>query len=257
MSDGPPHGPGGTGETERHVTRHPIVVLWTTPRSRSTAFERMMIERGDHTVFDEPFSARYYFSSERRSRRFDRTIPDSTATAVVQQLLDAAIERPVFVKDMAYHASGLLDADLLGELVNTFLVREPRAALASFAKKWPDLTEEEAGYTRLREAYVVASALDADAPAVLESDDLARDPEATVRAWCDAVRIPFLPGALTWEPGMPAEWKLWPDWYEGVARSCGFQPPEPAEHVRLDERLEAIAARARPVYDDLASTRLR
>jgi hypothetical protein len=238
------------------VTRHPILVLWTTPRSRSTAFERMMIERGDHTVFDEPFSARYYFSPERRSSRFEREIPDSTGAAIVRQLRDAAAERPVFVKDMAYHASGLLDAGLLGGLVNTFLVREPRAALASFAKKWPDLTEEEAGYERLGEAFTVARRVCAGAPPVLESDDLARDPDTFVRAWCDAVGIPFVADALTWEPGMPSEWKLWPDWYQGVARSTGFQPPGPEQPVELDDRLEAIARRARPVYDDLVSARL-
>jgi hypothetical protein len=238
------------------VTRHPIIVLWSTPRSRSTAFERMMIERGDHTVFDEPFSARYYFSPERRSSRFDTDIPHSTAAAIVARLREAAAVRPVFVKDMAYHASGLLDDDLLGELVNTFLVREPRAALASFARKWPDLTEEEAGYERLGEAFAVARRLDGGAPPVLEADDLARGPSAQVRAWCDAVGIPFLAGALRWEPGMPAEWQLWPDWYEGVGRSSGFQPPKPGAAVVLDDRLEAIAARARPVYDELASIRV-
>ena len=31
-------------------------MLWATPRSRSTAFFRMMAERGDFTVVHEPFS---------------------------------------------------------------------------------------------------------------------------------------------------------------------------------------------------------
>jgi hypothetical protein len=238
------------------VARHPIIVLWSTPRSRSTAFERMMIERGDHEVFDEPFSARYYFSPERRSARFDHEIPDSTAAAIVARLLAAATTRPVFVKDMAYHASGLLTEELLGELVNTFLVREPRAALASFARKWPDVTEEEAGYGRLAEAFAVARRCTGRVPPVLEADDLAREPSAQVRAWCEAVGIPFVADALRWPPGMPAQWELWTDWYEGVARSSGFEPPGTAEPPELDDRLEAIAARARPVYDELAGFRL-
>ncbi len=85
----------------------------------------MMIERGDHAVFDEPFSARYYFSSESRSTRFEQSEPDSTGTAVSALLRDASADGPVFVKDMAYHATGLLDQDLLGNFVNCFLVREP------------------------------------------------------------------------------------------------------------------------------------
>jgi hypothetical protein len=216
----------------------------------------MMIERGDHAVFNEPFSARYYFSPERRSTRFETEIPDSTAAAIIERLFDAATRRPVFVKDMAYHASGLLTDELLGEVVNTFLVREPRAALASFARKWPDLTEEEAGYGRLAEAFAVARRHTDRALAVLEADDLARDPSAQVRAWCGALGIPFVADALQWQPGLPAQWELWADWYDGVARSSGFELPRTAEPPVLDDRLEAIAASARPVYDELTALRL-
>jgi Sulfotransferase domain len=236
--------------------RHPIIVLWTAPRSRSTAFERMMIERDDHIVFDEPFSARYYFSAERRSTRFETELPESTATEVTERLLDAAKTGPVFVKEMAYHASGILTDELLGELVNTFLVREPRAALASFAKKWPDLTEEEAGYGRLAEAFAVAQRVTNATPPVLEADDLVEQPSGCIRAWCDGVGIPFVADALEWQPGMQSQWELWSDWHEGTAGSSGFAATQSTEAPRLDARLEAIAARARPVYDELAGVRL-
>src|SRR5690242_19337971 len=33
-----------------------LLMLWSAPRSRSTAFFRMMIERGDFTAVHEPFS---------------------------------------------------------------------------------------------------------------------------------------------------------------------------------------------------------
>lgn len=33
-----------------------LLMLWSAPRSRSTAFFRMMAERGDFTVVHEPFS---------------------------------------------------------------------------------------------------------------------------------------------------------------------------------------------------------
>lgn len=232
----------------------PIIVLWTTPRSRSTAFERMMIERGDLTVFDEPFSARYYFSEERRSDRFDEVLPASDAASIVERIDEAAAEGPVFVKDMAYHASGLLDHELLGRFTNTFLVREPTAALASFARMWPDLTEEEAGYERLAEAFAVADDLIEGTPPVLEADALCAAPTETVAAWCDAVGLDFRPDALTWEPGMVEQWELWREWYEGVADSTGFHPAPPRGPVDLDDgRLVAIAERSEPVYEELAS----
>ena len=49
-----------------------ILVLWAAPRSRSTAFFRMMAERGDHTVLHEPFSNRAEFgSAEIAGGRYD------------------------------------------------------------------------------------------------------------------------------------------------------------------------------------------
>jgi Sulfotransferase domain len=212
----------------------------------------MMVERGDHLVFDEPFSVRYYFSDERRSDRFDEIVASSDAASVVSRLQTAADEQPVFVKDMAYYVSDLLTAELLGGFVNTFLVRRPPDAIASFARKWPDLTEEEAGYAALGEAYRVAGTL-SDAPWVIESDELAADPSHQVAAFCSAVGLDFLPEALTWPAGMIEQWERWGDWYETVSRSTGFNPPSTAPAPPLDDpRLAGIAERAQPVYDELA-----
>jgi hypothetical protein len=234
----------------------PVIVLWTTPRSRSTAFERMMIERGDHTVIDEPFSARYYFSRERRSSRLPLTEPDAGFDAVCSRVLAAARERPVFVKDMAYHVSGVAPERFVPLFVHSFLVREPRAAIASMARRWPDLTEEEAGYQRLGEVYDAVRALGGADPPVIDADDLTRDPRAVVAAWCAAVGIAFLPGALTWAPGMQPQWVRWRDWYEGVARSTGFGVTTAASEVAVASGLEGIAQRALSVYERLAAARI-
>ena len=36
------------------------IALWAVPRSISTAFERVFVERDDFEVLHEPFSASYY-----------------------------------------------------------------------------------------------------------------------------------------------------------------------------------------------------
>lgn len=64
----------------------------------------------------------------------------------------AATERPVFVKDMAYHALGVLTPDVLGRFQNCFLVREPAIVMRSLARHWPDFTDEEAGWDALGRA---------------------------------------------------------------------------------------------------------
>ena len=135
----------GNHDLLRCVVSNPITFLWTVPRSVSTSFERMMSARGDHIVFDEPFSRSYYYGPDRRSSRYDEILPESSADEVVQQIEEAALEKPVFVKDMAYQAATVLGPDLLKRFDNCFLVRHPAATLRSLDRHWPDFTDEETG----------------------------------------------------------------------------------------------------------------
>lgn len=234
------------------LSEYPIVVLWTIPRSRSTAFERMMIERGDHHVVDEPYSARYYLSESSLSNRFSEVVPDSEPDEILSRLKEAAKHRPVFVKDMAYQARGLITPEFVGNFTNTFLVREPVSAVASLSLKWPDFTEEEAGYTALLEAFHIVTETTGEKPHVVEADELARNPERTAAEYCKAVGIEFVPDSLNWAPGMADEWVRWQDWYSGVAESTGFQVPRPVpKELPADPRKRAIVERAQLVYHEL------
>lgn len=234
---------------------HPVRVLWAVPRSASTAFERMVIERGDHHVLDEPFSAAYYHGPERRSPRFALSEPDATVARIVAVITARADEGPIFVKDMAYHPGPRLGPEVLGPWHHAFLIRDPRWTVPSMARIWPDLTAEEVGFEAM--ARTVESLDEAgDDPFVIDSDDLCRYPGAVVAAWCDAMGVDPDPDALTWEPGMCPEWKRWPDWYRAAALSRGFAPPATGSppHV-ADPRLAALIEAARPQYEALRARR--
>jgi hypothetical protein len=209
----------------------------------------MMSARGDHTVFDEPFSRRYYFGPERRSARFSDEVAGSSAGELLESLETAAQERPVFVKDMAYQASGLLEANLFERFRNCFLVRDPAATLRSLAGHWPDFTDEEAGWAELDRAADVVEGI-GQPLVVLDAERLCREPRATVAAWCAAMDLPFVEDALSWEPGLRAEWHLWEDWHASTARSTGFRPlDDPPPPPDEDEpRLRSAYAQALPVY---------
>lgn len=233
---------------------HPITVLWTVPRSVSTSFERMMSARGDHTVLDEPFSVTYYYGPDRRSERYDETLPESRVEEVLAGIEAAAEERPVFVKDMAYHAADLLGPDLLARFRNCFLVRDPAATLPSLGRRWPDFTDEEGGWSCLDRAADVVESL-GQPLVVLDAETLCQDPAGVVEAWCDQVDLPFMPDALTWEPGLREEWTLWGDWHASTARSTGFEelrpsPPPPGED---QPRLQEAYEQALPVYERLSA----
>lgn len=221
--------------------------LWATPRTVSTAFERMVIERGDLVVLDEPWSRAYYFGPHRRSDRYPLVFPESTDAAVESSVLTLAEDHDVFVKDMAYQAHPGCSDELLRVASHTFLVREPKAALASLEARWPDATDDEAGFVAQQELYDRVLDVGADA-VVVDSDRLRRDPQGVVGRWCAAVGLPERPDALTWSPGMRPEWQLWTDWYEGVARSTGFAPPAPSSTVELGPLGQRLLGRAEQVY---------
>ena len=56
---------------------HPVV-LWSTPRRVSTAFDKLMRGRGDHRVFAEPFSVPFSFGPDRSWERFPSTSGSAT-----------------------------------------------------------------------------------------------------------------------------------------------------------------------------------
>jgi hypothetical protein len=233
---------------------HRIVVLWTVPRSVSTSFERMMSARGDHIVFDEPFSRSYYYGPDRRSARYGETLPESSAVEVLETIEKAALERPVFVKDMAYQAAELLSADLLKRFENCFLVRDPAATLRSLARRWPDFSDDESGWGHLDEAARITDSL-GQPRVVLDAGQLCRNPAEAVEEWCELMHLPYDPDALTWKAGMRPEWDLWGDWHAFTARSTGFSElPDPPSPPTPDEpRLYEAYQAALPVYRALVA----
>ncbi|MEO1059709.1 MAG: sulfotransferase family protein [Actinomycetota bacterium] len=221
-----------------------LLALWATPRTVSTAFERMMIERGDFLVLDEPWSRAYYLGPEQRSTRFPISFPESTYAAVESGVLALAREQHVFVKDMAYHVAPAISDDALASMRHTFLVRDPLAALTSLHKQWPDFTVDEAGYRAQRALFERVTALQGEPPPVIDSDVLRADPSGIIDTWCSRIGIDHLPHALRWSPGMRDEWPLWRDWYENAARSTGFAPPTPPPVGAIHPAVEQAAGDA-------------
>jgi hypothetical protein len=232
------------------------IALWAVPRSISTAFERVFVERGDFRVLHEPFSASYYFSPERRSERFsgEEIKEEHRYEKVLAEVL-APGEEPVFFKDMAYHVAGIMDRDLVGRFRNTFLMREPRAVISSYAKKWPDFTFEEAGYEELYRLYGYAVE-DGQEPVVIDAQDLSENPDAVVAAYCGFLKIAHKPEALTWEPREIPEWNMWEGWHDSAQESSGIGKLQRKE-IELPEDLEEIYRRCLPYYEALHARRLR
>ena len=174
-----------------------VFALWSAPRTRSTAFIRSIVERGDMTVLHEPFcNLRDYGETDVGARTFD------SAPSLLAWLRDETHNMRVFLKDhppTAYVRDVFADRRFLAEVRHAFLIRRPEEIAASNYALHPGMTKNATGLEMLCE--LQAAVCDAGgASVVVDSDDLVTRPEATMAAYCATVGLPFIPRALTWEP---------------------------------------------------------
>jgi len=233
-----------------------VLALWSAPRCRSTAFARMMTERGDRVVVHEPFSRVVDFGEVEVGDRTARTEQD-----VLAALRAIAAQEPVFFKDTTdFHYPALLaDEAFLSAATHTFIIRDPAEAIASHHALNPDLGRDEIGFARLYEIFTAVEAATGSTPVVIDSDDLLDRPAETVRAYCEAVGISFLPDALSWQPGMRSEWQSTSKWHQSTSRTAGFArgSGDGAEAVAADPTLRAHRDYHQPYYEKLRALALR
>ena len=188
----------------------PVYALWSAPRARSTAFFRSMLERGDMVVVHEPFSDLAGLGeTDVDGRPFDAPL------ALLAWLRDETGDRTVFLKDTPTRRLREVFADrrFLADARHAFLIRRPEEiAASSYAVEPNGMELDSIGLETLYELYVAVRDAGGHAPVVLDSDDLVDRPEVTMRAYCAAVGLPFVPAALTWEPGDRPEWRRSARW---------------------------------------------
>ena len=241
---------------------HKIIALWTHPRSISTAFERVMMERKDLKILHEPFSYLYYVHEEGSEISQQFVDPDHPTdfSEICRMILAAADRKPVFFKDMCAHCFDLLKQDdaFLGRLTHTFLIRDPAKAIASYYAMNPKVSLEEIGLEQLCGIYDKVTSLGLPA-VVVDADDLEDNPEGTIKAYCRALGIDFIPEALTWEAGHKSEWDIWEDWHKDAARTTGIQKNVETFEVTVDnsDHLKAYYEAQLPFYRQMHTHRVR
>ena len=183
----------------------PIILLLAHPRSLSTAFERIIRERGDFTVIHEPFTYLYYlkhFPDSPETTSFPDYFP-KTYAKMCEWILSH--DTPVFIKDMAF---ALDDLSILDHVKLMLLHRDPSQALPSLYKMEPECDFEFTGFAQL-------SNLIPKAQFILDAEELQNNPEKSYLAFCKTMGIPHLPDALHFQKRTPSE--CWQGkWYKEV-----------------------------------------
>ena len=236
--------------------RTPVrIAMWSGPRTLSTATMRAWENRADTAVVDEPLYAYYLAATGLDHPGRDEVVASQPTDwrVVVRGLVEDPLPDGAAIgyqKHMTHHVLPEVDLDAFEGLRHAFLIRDPRRLLASYAK-----VREQPTLADLGLAQQVALFRRFGGP-VVDSDDLLRDPEGTLRRLCAALDVPFDPAMLAWPAGPRDTDGVWaPHWYASVEASTGFGPYREAASD-LPAHLDDLAAACRPYYDELASRRI-
>jgi Sulfotransferase domain len=232
------------------------LAMWSGPRNVSTALMRSWGNRDDTVVVDEPFYAHYLLVTARPhpGREIVIAHQENDWRRVVETLL--APQPPgieiLYQKQMAHHLLPGMGREWLPQMSHAFLIREPRAMLASLAEKLETFTLADTGLPQQVEIFEHVLATNGGVPPVVDSADLLAAPEAVLRRLCQAVGVKFSARMLSWPPGRRDTDGIWaPWWYSRVEESTGFEAPPAGAAAQLPEQLREMEAQCRPLYDKL------
>jgi hypothetical protein len=239
---------------------HRILALWCHPRSLSTAFERMMIERGDVAIVHEPFLYLYYVVQNpglviAQQLEQVESWMQTGFDEIVDRIEAATAQGPVFFKDMAVHvhnAKGFHADDVfLDRFSNALLIRDPEIAVPSHLKQNPGMVFEEVGYDAQFAVFDKVREMTGETPVVIDAADLETDPDGIVQAYCDAMGIPYMASALRWKPTVPPMYSADDPWHADVFTTTGFEQnvEAVAPDVRAHPRFEEYRDRSMPFYE--------
>ena len=229
------------------------IILWGIPRSVSTAFERIFLERYDTAVFHEPFSPVFYYSKNRLSQRYPNveSKPEYEYQFIRDTILSSAEAPILFIKELAFHLQTLTDHDFWCEFMHTFIIRAPEIALPSQYKLLPDISFDETGYVAIKNIFDKVVNDYQQPPIVIDGEEFRRYPEAIVKQYCKLIDIPFQ-NTLQWERKTVSAWQSWSEWHKDALESTRIFPPSPKLEVdKIPPRIQRMIEAAYPYYKPL------
>ncbi|GBC05946.1 hypothetical protein RclHR1_06520002 [Rhizophagus clarus] len=192
----------------------------------------------------------------------------------------------VFVKDLAtifFHASQgnqLQSKETLTKFKHTFLIRNPeksvksyyRAANATY-KAWDDASVSESkrielfsadsiGLKESRALYDLIKNVTGEKIALVDADDLIREPEKVLRKYCEMIGMEFKKEMLEWKAEKIKRWdveipdlyhvpELYNIWHKNASESTGFNLVSRNKEIEYPRYVYDIIAENVPHYEYL------
>ncbi len=231
------------------------IAMWSGPRNISTAMMRSFGSRGDTAVTDEPFYGAFLKTTGEPQPMADEVIASMDCDwGSVADTMRGPVpgDRAIwYQKHMPHHMVGPVDISAFPDHAHVFLIRDPARVIASYAAKRVAVGLDDLGLQRQLDYFDRIADRLGQAPPVIDSSDVLRNPEGVLRRLCAAIDISWDGAMLRWEPGLRKTDGVWAShWYEAVAKSQGFAPP-PAVQPVLDGDLGALLKTAIPYYEQL------
>jgi len=270
-----------------------VVHCWSAPRSRSTALMYSWEARGDDCLaIDEPLYrewlvqrgdavARPYFHELIEGKPPEGSSVEEAISwrrellSLEDRLREAAELLPnygcIFCKHMAKHCFlydfenefNAEDLNVEFRHKHLLLIRDPVAILSSWgvagAVHGNNATPDEVGIVPLLSVYshIHSRTPDRDnAIVMLDSDQLVKDPEATLAAVCQDLGVEYRDSMMRWKAGphnCDGPWASW--WYADVHQSTGWKRNTPTEsfikYRTLDPSLMDALRASFPAYEFL------
>jgi hypothetical protein len=236
------------------------IAMWSGPRNISTALLRSWGNRPDTFVCDEPLYAHYLLKTGLAHPGAEEVVRHhETDWRKVADWLTGPIPegKAIFYqKHMTHHLLPEVGRDWLGRVSNAFLIREPREVIVSLAKIYPNPGLEDTGFPQQLEIFSWVRRQTGRVPPVVDARDVLQAPERTLRAFCAALDVEFLPAMLSWPPGPRATDGVWAKhWYDAVLPTTTFQPYRPRTET-VPTHLAGLLEEAEAIYRQLHEQRL-
>ena len=236
------------------------IAMWSGPRNISTALMRSWESRSDTFVIDEPFYAHYLSVTNVDHPGRDEIVQSGeTDQSVVSKGLISDIDDSCsiyFQKHMTHHMIPSVGRDWMKDVVNCFLIRNPKDMILSYTKVNSNLSMHLLGLEEQYELFEYVTKINGRVPPVVDSKDILIDPRKTLSLLCEKVGVIFSEEMLSWSKGVRDTDGIWAKyWYDNVINSTGFNiyrqkdDDVPSKYLGLyDECIK--------IYDELAKYKI-
>ena len=235
--------------------------MWSGPRNISTALMRSWESRSDTFVIDEPFYAHYLSVTNVNHPGRDEIVQSGeTDQSVVSKGLISDIDDSCsiyFQKHMTHHMIPSVDRDWMKDVVNCFLIRNPKDMILSYTKVNSNLSMHLLGLEEQYELFEYVTKINGRAPPVVDSKDILIDPRKTLSLLCEKVGVIFSEEMLSWSKGVRDTDGIWAKyWYDNVINSTGFNTYTEKNEVIRDEYFQ-LYEDCLKIYEKLSKHKIK